>query len=53
MKIIESEGLRLNRWPNRENPQPLLQPRVDVNWEAGGVYNPSVVRGVDGNFHMV
>ncbi len=34
----------LERYPDNKNPQPILTPRGDVEWEAKGVFNPTVVR---------
>jgi predicted GH43/DUF377 family glycosyl hydrolase len=33
----------LQRYPSNEAPEPILLPRKDVEWEAKGVFNPSVI----------
>ena len=37
----------LVRYPNDEHPVPLMTPRQDIPWEAGGVFNPAVVKDGD------
>lgn len=34
---------KLNRYPSPDNPKPILEPRKDVYWEGGAVFNPSVI----------
>ena len=33
----------LERYPNDQNPSPILVPRKDIEWEAQAVFNPSVI----------
>jgi predicted GH43/DUF377 family glycosyl hydrolase len=36
-------NFQLERYPNNENPKPILIPRKDITWEAKAVFNPSVI----------
>lgn len=43
---------QLQRYPNNENPQPILQPQKDIQWEGGAVFNPTVIND-SGIFRML
>ncbi|TSC70070.1 MAG: glycosidase-like protein [Parcubacteria group bacterium Gr01-1014_46] len=34
---------KLQRYPSNENPRPILEPRKEIDWEGGAVFNPSVI----------
>ncbi len=42
----------LSRFPNKEQPSPVLTPRTGVSWEARAVFNPSIVQD-KGVFRML
>lgn len=42
----------LTRYPNEQEPAPILTPRQNIDWEAKAVFNPGVVYD-SGVFHML
>lgn len=43
---------RLERYPNNQNPQPILTSRKEIEWEGSAVFNPSVIKDC-GKFLML